>query len=295
MGNTYFTWDKFVENFGREMRIAGEIFDSMAGNGLREGCLCCFDFTFVANRRENLERLAQFLKLHYFYSITGIKLEGSEWILDGKTGEIPVTADNLMYWALDMYKRGYEFDAEFDAYGAPFNPAEQAFHATDSAQEQSLFDRGVKQYEQGNLSGALMTWSEVIALNPKNANAYYSRAVVKNELHTWKSALRDYDAALEIAPTFGSALLNRGSVRDDNGDYVGAIEDYDKVIGISDDDEVTKTRAYFNRGNTKLHLKDKNGACADWNIALGRGDQDAQRMIDKYCKKAGILSFLQRR
>jgi tetratricopeptide (TPR) repeat protein len=106
----------------------------------------------------------------------------------------------------------------------------------------------VQQYDQGDLSGALMTRSEVIALNPKNANAYYSRAVVKNELHTWKNALRDYDAALEISPTFVSALLNRGSVRDDNGDYVGAIEDYDKAISLSDDGDVTKTRAYFNRG-----------------------------------------------
>jgi tetratricopeptide (TPR) repeat protein len=213
MSNTYFTWDKFVENFGPEMRIAGEVFDSMAGSGLKDGCLCCFDFTFVSNRRENLERLAQFLKSHYFYSITGIELKGSQWDLDGKTAEIPVNADYLMYWALDMCKRGYEFDAEFDAYGAPFDPAAQTFHVIDSAEEQAMFDRGVKEYEQGNLSGALVTWSEVIALNPKNANAYYSRAIVKNELHTWKSALRDYDAALEISPTFGSALLNRGSVR----------------------------------------------------------------------------------
>ncbi len=284
MSNTYFTWDKFVQNFGPEMRIAGEIFNSMAGNGLKDGCLCCFDFTFVSNRRENLERLAQFLQSHYSYSITGVKPNGSEWDLDGKTAEIPVTADNLMYWALDMSKRGYELDAEFDAYGAPFNPAEQTFRATDAAQEKSLFDRGVKQYEQGDLSGALMTWSEVIALNPKNANAYYSRAIVKNELHTWKYALRDYDAALEMSPTFGSALLNRGSLRDDNGDYAGAIEDYDRLISLSDDDEVTKTRAYFNRGNAKLHLKDRSGACADWNIALRRGDQDAHAMIDKHCK-----------
>ena len=295
MSNTYFTWDKFVQNFGPEMRIAEDVFASMAGNGLKDGCLCRFDFTFVSNRRESLERLAQFLQSHYSYSITGIEPNGSEWDLDGKTVEIPVTADNLMYWALDMSKRGYELDAEFDAYGAPFNPAEQTFRATDAAQEQSLFDRGVKQYEQGDLSGALMTWSEVIALNPKNANAYYSRAIVKNELHTWKAALRDYDAALELSPTFGSALLNRGSVRDDNGDYAGAMEDYDKAISLSDDDEVTKTRAYFNRGNTKLHLKDKPGACADWNIALRRGDEDAQAMIDKHCKKPGVLSLFQRR
>ena len=27
MDNEYFTWDDFVESFGREMRIAGEIYD----------------------------------------------------------------------------------------------------------------------------------------------------------------------------------------------------------------------------------------------------------------------------
>jgi tetratricopeptide (TPR) repeat protein len=259
MENSYFTWDKFVENFGRELRIADEVFSSMVGSGLKDGCLCCFDFTFLSNRRENLERLAQFLRSHYPYSITGIKPNGSEWDLDGKTAEIPVTADNLLYWALDMAKRGYEFDAEFDAYGAPFDPADQKVRNADAAQEESLFDRGVKQYNQGDLSGALMTWSEVITLNPKNANAYYSRAIVKNELHTWKNALRDYDAALEIAPSFVSALLNRGSVKDDNGDYVGAVEDYDKVIALFDADDLTKTRAYFNRGNTKLHLKARVG------------------------------------
>jgi tetratricopeptide (TPR) repeat protein len=295
MDNSYFTWDKFVENFGREMRIAGEVFESMVSKGLKDGCQCCFDFTFQSDRPENLDRLKQFLQSHYPYSITSIKPNGSAWDLEGKTAEIPVTADNLMYWALDMSKRGYEFDAELDAYGALFDPANQNLRNNDESQEDSLFERGLQQYNQGDISGALMTWSEVIAINPHNVNAYYSRAIVKNELHTWKNALRDYDAALEIAPTFVSALLNRGSVRDDNGDYVGAIEDYDKVIGLPDCDDETKTRAYFNRGNTKLHLNDKSRACDDWNIARQRGEQDARALIDKHCKKAGVLNFLLRR
>src|SRR3984957_17579878 len=168
------------------MRIAGVVFDKMEGGGLKDGYLSVFDFTFQSNRGQNLERLKQFLQSHYPYSITGIKSNGSEWDLDGKTAEIPVTADNLMYWALDMAKRGYEFDAELDAYGAPFDPADQKLFDADRAQDDSLFAPGVQQYPHGDLSGALMTWSAVIALNPKNADAYYSRAIVKNELYTWK-------------------------------------------------------------------------------------------------------------
>ncbi len=71
-----------------------------------------------------------------------------------------MTRDNLMYWALGVTeKRGYELDAEFDAYGAPFNPPSKHFVLPMPPKKKSLFDRGVKQYEQGDLSGALMTWS----------------------------------------------------------------------------------------------------------------------------------------
>ena len=49
MDNNYFTWDKFVEKHGREMRIAAEVFESMTGSGLQVGCLCVFDFTFQSS------------------------------------------------------------------------------------------------------------------------------------------------------------------------------------------------------------------------------------------------------
>ena len=116
--NQFFTWDDFVENFGSEMRTAEEVYRGMVESGLKDNCLCNFDFAFLSDKKQKLERLTDFIRAHYPYSITGIQRAAEGWELNGVTDEVAVTADNLMYWALDMAKRGYEFDAEFDAYGA---------------------------------------------------------------------------------------------------------------------------------------------------------------------------------
>jgi len=255
----------------------------MVESGLKENCLCTFDFSFLSDRENNLQRLSDFIDTHYPYAITGIERvdEGRE--LNAATDEIAVTADNLMYWALDMAKRGYEFDAEFDAYGAHFDPVDPRFPDLSGSKENFWFERASKQYDAGNLSGSLIGWSHVIAINPRNADAFYSRAIVKSDLHTWKSALRDYDAALDIAPHFFSALVNRGSLKDDHGDHQGAIDDYDKVIALATDTDHNRPMAYFNRGNSKLSLADRTGACADWRKALELGAEYAQARIAEHC------------
>jgi tetratricopeptide (TPR) repeat protein len=255
----------------------------MVAKGLKDHCLAKFDFTFVSDDKAKLERLRDFLLSHYPYSVNRLEAAAAGWELSGQTDDLSITADNLKYWALDMSKRGCEFDARFEAYGAPFDPKAQRFPPLDPAQAERWFDRGMKQYEGGNLSGAIVSWSLVLAIDPADADALYSRAIVKNELHAWKAALRDYDAALAIAPEFLSALVNRGSLKDDNGDHRGAIADFDKVIALGAGDAENTRLAFFNRGNAKLNLNDKPGACTDWKKALSLGEPAARARIDEHC------------
>jgi hypothetical protein len=125
MENNFITWDDFVDGFGKEMVAAEDVFNNMVNSGLTDNCLTKMDFTFISNKKENLQRLSDFLKNHYPYSIQEIKPYGKIWEINGETNEIPMTADNLLYWNLDMYKRGYEFDAKFDAYGGLLTPLTQ--------------------------------------------------------------------------------------------------------------------------------------------------------------------------
>ncbi len=225
MENKFITWDNFVEGFGREMVSAEDVFNNMVKSGLKDNCLTKMDFTFISDKKENLQKLGVFIKTHYPYSVQEVKKFGKLWEINGETNEIPLTADNLLYWGLDMYKRGYEFDAKLDAYGGPFDPKDQHFQVLDTTKADYYFDKGIECYNKGDLSGSIFNWSLTIQIDPKDPNAFYSRAIVKNELYTWKSALKDYDKAIEIAPKIVSALINRGGLKDENGDYQGAISD----------------------------------------------------------------------
>lgn len=281
--NKFYTWDSFSENFGKEMVSAEDVFNSMVKNGLKDNCLTNLDFTFISDKKENLTKLGDFIKSHYPYKVQEVKKIDKLWELNGETNEIPITADNLLYWALDLYKRGYEFDSKLDAYGGPFDPKEQKFPDLDKSKENIYFDKAVECYEKGDLSGAFINRNLTLAINPSDPNSYYSRAIVKEDLYTWKSALKDYDKAIEIAPDFASALINRGILKDENQDYEGAIEDYNKVLALTKVDVESKQRASFNRGNTKLNLKDKKGAWEDWKKAFDLGAEYAKKRIDEHC------------
>ena len=286
MENTYFKWEEFVDNFGKEMVSAEDVYNGMVESGLKDFSLGKFDFHFASDKKENLLRLKEFISNHYPYEIKSIKkVENQLWELHGLTNEIPVTKDNLLYWGLDMYKRGYKFDSSLEAYGAMFDHENPKYPNFDKSKEDWYFDNGVDCYNSGDLSGAIFNWTNVIKINPRETNSYYSRAIVKDELYTWKSALRDYDKALEIAPDFTSALINRGSLKDENGDYQGAIEDYNKVLELPNSEIEDKQNAYFNRGNTKYNLEDTKGACEDWKKAFELGSENALEKIKQHCEK----------
>ena len=284
MENKYITWDDFVDGFGKEMVSAEDVFNNMVKNGLKDNTLTKMDFTFVSDKKENLIKLGEFIKTHYPYTVQEVKRFENLWEINGETNEFPMTADNLMYWALDMYKRGYEFDATIDAYGGLADSKTAKFPQMDTTKADYYFDKGLECYNNGDLSGAIFNWTLTIEIDPKDPNAYYSRAIVKNELYTWKAALTDYDKAIEIAPKFVSALINRGGLKDENGDFQGAITDYETVLKLEKLEAEEKLQAYFNLGNTYINLKDKKRACENWNKALENGAEYAKERINEHCK-----------
>jgi tetratricopeptide (TPR) repeat protein len=284
MEQKFFTWDNFVDGFGKEMVSAEDVFNNMVKSGLKDNCLTKMDFTFISDKKENLQKLGEFIKTHYPYSVQEVKKYGKLWEINGETNEIPMTSDNLLYWGLDMYKRGFEFDAKLDAYGGPFDPKDQKFPVIDTTKTDYYFEKGLECYNNGDLSGAIFNWSLTIQIDPTDPNAFYSRAIVKNELYTWKSALKDYDKAIEIAPKFVSALINRGGLKDENGDYQGAITDYETVLKLDKLEQEEKQQAYFNLGNTYFNLKNKMRACENWNKAFENGAEYAKERINEHCK-----------
>ena len=76
--------------------------------------------------------------------------------------------------------------------------------------------------------------TKAIAVNPKNANAFNIRGLVKSSLGRKEQAesIADFDKAIELNPKFIKPLFNRGVRKAEMSDYDGAIADFTKVIAL---------------------------------------------------------------
>jgi tetratricopeptide (TPR) repeat protein len=280
MQNRFFTQAEFNKNFGKEMASAVDVYEQRKKSGLDDYSLATYDFIFISDTKDKLVLLSEFLKTNYGYKINEISNQGDYWELTGDTTEFPVDESNLMYWALDLCCKGFEFDCKLDGYGASGDPENQIFLELDFVPGDYYFDKAMEAYNNRNLGMAFVYFSLEIKINPNDPNAWYSRAIIRDELYTWKAARRDYDKAIELAPDFIDAIVNRATNKDEAGEHKEAIEDYTKVLEL----DPQNAMAYLNRGNSKLNINDKKGACADWAEAKALGDDLAQRMIDENCK-----------
>lgn len=281
MDNRYFSQESFNNNFGREMNVACDVYERRKESGMRDSSIAAYDFIFISDTRAKLELLAEFLSINYNYKINKIKNQGEYWELTGDATEFPVDENNLMYWALDLYCKGFQFDCEFEGYGAIADKINQIFLPMTPDLYNHYFDLAMHAYDKQNLGMAIIHFSTAIKINPDDPNAWYSRAIIKDELHTWKAARRDYDKAIELAPNFIDAIVNRAANKDDAGEYDSAIEDYNRAILI----DPMNAMVYFNRGNSRHNKNDKNGACEDWEKARELGADYAQERIDSHCLK----------
>ncbi len=276
--NRYFKTKLFDFGFRTEVEISQDIYKNLVRSGLKEYQLLTYSIDFISDKKEKLDSLANFLIIHYKYKIKEIKKEEDGWILYTAATPFPVDSNTFLYWVIDMYVLGYNFDCRIKGYG----PAVHTGKFPDLSKNKAAFyfDEGTNAYNNKNKSSAIINWTNVLKIEPNNTNALYSRAKVKNELYLLKDALNDYDKAIEIAPKFTEAITNRAKIKEKVGDYDGAISDYSRVIEL----DPKNAMAYFNRGNSNLKNGDKASACADWKKAKELGvDYVNERLIDQ-CK-----------
>jgi tetratricopeptide (TPR) repeat protein len=279
MQNSFFTQSNFKKNFGKEMESALSVYEQRQKSGMRDYSMALYDFVFISDTEQKLQSLGKLLSEDYNYRIKPVTKHDDYYELTGDSTEFPVDEINLMYWAIDLYCKGYEFDCKLDGYGAIGDTDKQTFPDMDKTLYDRYFDFAMEAYGKRNLGMAFIHLSTAIKINANDPNAWFSRAVVRDELYTWKSARRDYDKAIELAPDFIDAIVNRAANKDEAGEYMSAIEDYTMAIALDSQNAM----AYFNRGNSKFNISDKKGACEDWYMAEKLGANYAQERISVNC------------
>ncbi|MRG43492.1 tetratricopeptide repeat protein [Chitinophaga sp. SYP-B3965] len=275
MEGRFFTQEQFIKQFSEEVLWAAAVYDRLIKSGFQEYALGEFDFLFVADQREKLEKLSAFLTNTYGLKIGEI---GEKEGLLGFTGispMFPIDQDNLLAWGIDLYFKGFEFDCKLDGYGTFASPDNKEFPNLELSQLAYYFDLGISSYNNRNYGASIIHFTSAIKIFPENPNTWYSRAIAKEAIFLTAKAREDYDKAIELAPTFKEAYINRAVNKSETEDYTSAIEDFNKAIEL----DANNAPVYFNRGNIKYALGDKDGAIEDWKKAKGLGaDYAADRL-----------------
>jgi tetratricopeptide (TPR) repeat protein len=123
---------------------------------------------------------------------------------------------------------------------APASAAEMANY--DQAIGKTLLQRGDAFYAKKNWEAARADYTQAVALDPKNALAWESKANTESVIGLFDDAIADYDRALRIDPQHARAYLNRGiTYSNHDGFRAEAIADFQKVLAFKNDDDDSRS------------------------------------------------------
>ena len=152
---------------------------------------------------------------------------------------------------------------------AEYQKAEDAFSEAikiDADYGDAFLKRCYARYKLEQFRDAVADCTEAFRLDPKSAEAYYLRGVIRSEsLGDNRKAVSDFDQAIVLDPKYASAYLKRGNARFRLGDQKGGLNDYSRAISL----DPSAGDAYYNRGIARYNTGDKDGAANDFRMDTG--------------------------
>lgn len=119
-------------------------------------------------------------------------------------------------------------------------------------------------WEQGDSAGALEWVNKALALNNYDGDMLHHRGVMLARLERYEEAEQDLDRAIYLNPADASAYITRAMIRYFRDNLNGALADYDMSIMI-DPSNVT---GHYNRGNLRAQIGDDNRAIEDFDMVI---------------------------
>ena len=131
----------------------------------------------------------------------------------------------------------------------------------------------------GRLKEAVEIYTEVIAKNPRSAEAYNWRGMAYEDLGQLDQALEDFSKAIEISPDYADAYNNRGEIYRKKNTIPQAIADYRKAAEL----DKNFGEAHYNMGLMN-EIQKKDGLAAreyETYLKLRPDAADKQQILDK--------------
>lgn len=130
--------------------------------------------------------------------------------------------------------------------------------STGGQAEAAFYYLGKIAYSEGQFELSIKYYDKLLALAPKDSEAYFNRAAAKGMIMDVAGSIKDYDKAVEINPNYMEAYANRG---------------------------VAKINMLTVKGNIQPTKEQTSDGCADLKKAKQLGDKTVDDMIFIYCDK----------
>ena len=118
----------------------------------------------------------------------------------------------------------------------------------------------------------------VVLLQIQVGSAYANNSDINKGLKDEQSYQLNFQKLKQGKPSSPAEIYyNRGNARYKLGDKQGAIQDYNQAIKINPNE----AKAYYGRGNVRSDLGDKQGAIQDYNQAIKINPKDAEAYYNR--------------
>ncbi len=148
----------------------------------------------------------------------------------------------------------------------------QVYELSNHTEAEKWFYQGLQQAKTGNLSAALTSYDQAIALQPDAYEYWFNRGLTLFYLGHLQQALTSYEQAISIKPDFYKAWYNKSLVLGELGRLPEAINALDKVIAI----EPEYHQAWSDRGLLLCKLGRLEEAISSFDQGLKIQPQDAE-------------------
>lgn len=121
---------------------------------------------------------------------------------------------------------------------------------TEAQLANQALERGLRAHTEGNLTGAVDAYQEVLVHDPQNEFAYYNLGLIDQTEGRAESAEANYRQVLSIDPNYAPALFNLAILRTAAGASQEAVDLYRQVLGV----DPSNASAHLNLGFLLIDL-----------------------------------------
>lgn len=185
-------------------------------------------------------------------------------ITDSRWGLHDATLDEAYRHALDLHKRGQQFEIAEGIYREILR--QQPAHAD------ATYKLGVLLRQTGRSEQAIDVLARAITLDPQRPGSYFHQASALLELERKEEAIAPLKTTIGLRPDFGEAYLNLGAVLERLGRLDESLPECRRAVALLPE----SAQAHYNLANVLLHTGAVRECLAEYDLVVRLDPQFAK-------------------